>query len=77
VAHCLGECSGLRDLRSRLEVRLETLSSEGNREKIIKLQQFAYDATARINVDGRGKRKVPSTSLESQKAGKKAKMGGL
>ena len=77
VAHCLGECPGLRDLRSRYEVRLETLSREGNREEIIRLQQFVHDATARINVEGGGKRKVPSTPLEAQRAGKKAKMGGL
>ncbi len=65
------------DQLSRYEVRLETLSREGNREEIIRLQQFLHDATARINVEGGGKRKVPSTTLESQKAEKKAKMGAL
>jgi ribonuclease HI len=53
VAHCLGECTGLRDLRSRHDVSLESLAKARRKEEVARIRQFVIDAVGQIQ-GGRG-----------------------
>ena len=78
VFHCLRECTGLRDLRSRYEVRVESLARADSKAEISRILEFVAEAVSLLNTKegtrGKRGREESSTQIETPMAGKRIRV---